>query len=214
LTQKLATWKRDEIMMKTQLLGVSALALLAASPALAQEKPAAAPTPDGADIVVTATRFETLASKTPIALTAVSGEGLRTAGITNPTALGDQVPSVMINRNNGLQITIRGVTSADGTERAIPAPPSWPMASTSPASRRRKSASSTSAAWKCCAAPGHPLWPQHHGGRGQCHHQPPGSDQILRLGRCRLWQLQQHPDHRHPQHADQRESGPAFRRQL
>lgn len=69
-------------MMKTQLLGVSALALLAASPAMAQDKastgaaskPAAAvPTPDGADIVVTATRFETLASKTPIALTAVSG---------------------------------------------------------------------------------------------------------------------------------------------
>ena len=114
-------------MMKTQLLGASALALLAASPAMAQsaapakaqDKPAVS-SPDGADIVVTATRFETLASKTPIALTAVSGEGLRTAGITNPTALGDQVPSVMINRNNGLQITIRGVTSADGTEKGDP----------------------------------------------------------------------------------------------
>jgi iron complex outermembrane receptor protein len=111
-------------MTKTQLLGASLLAMLVASPAMAQDKQAPARTPDrptdNADIIVTATRFETLASKTPIALTAVSGDALRTAGITNPTALGDQVPSVMINRNNGLQITIRGVTSADGTEKGDP----------------------------------------------------------------------------------------------
>ncbi|WDF72906.1 TonB-dependent receptor [Novosphingobium sp. KACC 22771] len=100
----------------THILGASVLALAIAGPAMAQETKV---TPDG-DIVVTATRFETLASKTPIALTAVSGDALRTAGITNPTNLGDQVPSVMINRNNGLQITIRGVTSADGTEKGDP----------------------------------------------------------------------------------------------
>lgn len=111
---------------KAGFLGTSMLAVLMASPAMAQDKAEAKveaeakAAPSNGDIIVTATRFETLASKTPIALTAVSGEGLRTAGITNPTALGDQVPSVMINRNNGLQITIRGVTSADGTEKGDP----------------------------------------------------------------------------------------------
>jgi iron complex outermembrane receptor protein len=103
--------------MKTmKLLGASLVAMLAATPALAQK----ATEPSNGDIIVTATRFETLASKTPVALTAVSGEALRSAGITNPTNLGDSVPSVMINRNNGLQITIRGVTSADGTEKGDP----------------------------------------------------------------------------------------------
>jgi iron complex outermembrane recepter protein len=96
--------------------GVSTVALMLASSAMAQDTKENS----SGDIVVTATRFETLASKTPIALTAISGEGLRSAGITNPTALGDQIPSVMINRNNGLQITIRGVTSADGTEKGDP----------------------------------------------------------------------------------------------
>lgn len=100
----------------SRILGASVLAMAVASPAMAQETRVS---PDG-DIIVTATRFETLASKTPIALTAVSGDALRTAGITNPTNLGDQVPSVMINRNNGLQITIRGVTSSDGTEKGDP----------------------------------------------------------------------------------------------
>jgi iron complex outermembrane receptor protein len=104
------------MLKKSVLGGASLLAVLAAAPALAQESRVDA----NGDIIVTATRFETLASKTPIALTAVSGDALRTAGITNPTNLGDQVPSVMINRNNGLQITIRGVTSADGTEKGDP----------------------------------------------------------------------------------------------
>jgi iron complex outermembrane receptor protein len=103
-------------MRNLKYLGVSMLALLAATPAMAQE----AKEDTNGDIIVTATRNETMASKTPIALTAISGDALRTAGITNPTALGDQVPSVMINRNNGLQITIRGVTSSDGTEKGDP----------------------------------------------------------------------------------------------
>ncbi|MBB4642538.1 TonB-dependent receptor [Rhizorhapis suberifaciens] len=73
------------------------------------------------EIIVTATRNETLASKTPVALTAVSGEALRSAGVTNPTALAEQVPNLSIDRNNnGLQITIRGVTSGDNTEKGDP----------------------------------------------------------------------------------------------
>ncbi|MBO9695149.1 MAG: TonB-dependent receptor [Sphingopyxis sp.] len=92
-------------------------AALVASPALAQEQPDA---PQDGDIVVTATRTESLASKTPIALTAIGSEGLRDAGVTNPTALADVVPNLSIDRANGLQITIRGVTSTDGTEKGDP----------------------------------------------------------------------------------------------
>lgn len=73
------------------------------------------------DIIVTANRTESLASRTPVSLTAISGEGLRTAGITNPTALADQVPGISVDRNNGgLQVTIRGITSSDQTEKGDP----------------------------------------------------------------------------------------------
>jgi iron complex outermembrane receptor protein len=109
---------------------ISAVAL-AASAAHAQTAPAApAPAQEPAkagsddvtmpDIIVTATRDKTLLSKTPIALTAITGDGLRSKGVTNPTALGDQVPGLSIDRTNGLQITIRGVTSTDGTEKGNP----------------------------------------------------------------------------------------------
>ena len=72
------------------------------------------------DIIVTATRSETLLSKTPVALTAITGDALLSAGITNPTTLGEQVPNLSIDRGNGLQITIRGITSSDGTEKGDP----------------------------------------------------------------------------------------------
>ena len=72
------------------------------------------------EVVVTAERTETLASKTPITLTAISGTDLRTAGITNPTNLTDSVPNLWITRAGGLQITIRGVTSTDQTEKGDP----------------------------------------------------------------------------------------------
>jgi len=99
-------------------IGAVAARLLFAVPALAQDAAPAA-VPEG-EIVVTATRNETRASKTPVALTAVSGNALLAAGITNPTALGEQVPNLSIDRSNGLQITIRGVSSSDGTEKGDP----------------------------------------------------------------------------------------------
>lgn len=81
---------------------------------------AAATAADTGDIIVTAQRTESLASRTPIALSAISGDALRTAGVTNPTQLGEQVPNLAITRGNGLQITIRGVTSTDGSEKGDP----------------------------------------------------------------------------------------------
>jgi iron complex outermembrane receptor protein len=119
-------------------VGVGAIAVaLWASPAIAQESSARTADPaaeaGGAqggtgtrggisdqDIIVTAIRESTLLSKTPVAMTAITGEGLRDAGITNPTQLTDTVPNVQITRGNGLQITVRGVTSTDGTEKGDP----------------------------------------------------------------------------------------------
>jgi iron complex outermembrane receptor protein len=72
------------------------------------------------DIVVTANRVESLASKTAISLTATSAQQLQTQQITDPTRLADLVPNLNIDRANGLQITIRGVTSTDGTDKGDP----------------------------------------------------------------------------------------------
>ena len=72
------------------------------------------------EVTVTANRTESLASKTPISLTAVTGKTLLSSGITNPSQLADSIPDVSIDRANGLQITIRGVTSTDGTEKGDP----------------------------------------------------------------------------------------------
>jgi iron complex outermembrane receptor protein len=105
-------------MKKFALAGVaSAIAIISCTAAQAQQsQPAVA---DG-DIIVTATRQNTLLSKTPVAITAISGDGLRDKGIANPANLGEQVPNLSIDRTNGLQITIRGVTSTDGTEKGNP----------------------------------------------------------------------------------------------
>ncbi|MCY1672071.1 TonB-dependent receptor [Novosphingobium sp. SL115] len=72
------------------------------------------------EIIVTANRTESLLSKTPIAMTAVGGAELTKGGITNPTQLDAVVPNIAITRDNGLQITIRGVSSADNTEKGDP----------------------------------------------------------------------------------------------
>ena len=69
--------------------------VLVSAPALAQE--AADKPVDNGDIIVTANRTESLASKTPVALTAVSGTALVSQGITNPTALAETVPNLSID---------------------------------------------------------------------------------------------------------------------
>lgn len=106
---------------KTTLFWSAALCALSiqAAPARAQDAGNGADV-DADEIVVTATRNETLASRTPVALTAVTGEALIAQGVTNPVNLSDTVPNLSIDRNNGLQITIRGVTSSDNTEKGDP----------------------------------------------------------------------------------------------
>ncbi|HWU01706.1 MAG TPA: TonB-dependent receptor [Novosphingobium sp.] len=96
-----------------------AIALTAATSAYAQQ--ATPPQPASDDIVVTATRQSTLLSKTPIAMTAVTGEGLRSAGVTDARSLAQLTPNLAITENgDGLRIAIRGVTSTDGTEKGDP----------------------------------------------------------------------------------------------
>lgn len=74
------------------------------------------------EIVVTANRTETALSRTPVAVTALSGDDLLSSGITNPTQIQDRAPGISIDRasSSGLQITIRGVSSADNTEKGDP----------------------------------------------------------------------------------------------
>ncbi len=106
--------------MKRTILACSAsFFAFVATPALAQQAADEEAPADG-DIVVTATRGETLLSQTPLAITAVTGDDLRSRGIVGPTALGEAVPNLSIDRTNGLQITIRGVSSTDGTEKGNP----------------------------------------------------------------------------------------------
>jgi len=75
------------------------------------------------EIRVTANRVESLASKTPIAVSAVTGNSVTQEGLTDPTSLENMVPDLSIvcaDGLQGLQITIRGVTSSDGTEKGDP----------------------------------------------------------------------------------------------
>jgi iron complex outermembrane recepter protein len=92
---------------------------ISSAPAFAQA--AADEAVDSGDIIVTATRENTLLSKTPIAITAITGEGLRDAGITDARSLNEFVPNLAISENgDSARISIRGVTSTDLTEKGDP----------------------------------------------------------------------------------------------
>ena len=107
---------KNHLFSRASMLAIG-LAVVVTTPALAQTPAAEV---DAGDIIVTATREKTLLSKTPIAITAITGEDLRAKGIVGPTGLAESVPNLSIDRTNGLQITIRGVSSTDGTEKGDP----------------------------------------------------------------------------------------------
>lgn len=100
--------------------------LIAGLPVLAQTAPAAAPAAkvkdDGSqEVVVTAQKIAQPASKTPLALTVVTGDGLKDAGITDVRGLTELVPNVQISQESGRNlINIRGVMAVDTTERGDP----------------------------------------------------------------------------------------------
>jgi len=105
------------------LIPTSALALLAASPALAQEGPATPAEADEAqgglaDIVVTATRRATNLQDTPLAVTAVTADALVQQGLTNAADLSRIIPNASFKRvqgafGNGMSAFIRGIGQSD-----------------------------------------------------------------------------------------------------
>jgi outer membrane receptor protein involved in Fe transport len=102
-------------------LGVSAVALLAANGALAQQQPAPAPATTVGEVVVTAQRREEALQDVPIAVSAFTGETLKSQGIDTGEDLLLAIPNVNFSRANfgGFNFQIRGIgtklvaTSAD-----------------------------------------------------------------------------------------------------
>jgi iron complex outermembrane recepter protein len=101
------------------MLSVSSQALGQPSP---NPPPASLPNSNAVEeIIVTANRTQSRASKTPIALSVITGKELKDAGVTSPTDLAAQVPNLQINRaQGGLQISIRGVSSYDFAAKGDP----------------------------------------------------------------------------------------------
>ncbi|HEX8601656.1 MAG TPA: TonB-dependent receptor, partial [Pseudoduganella sp.] len=73
------------------------------------------------EVVVTAQRTASLESKTPVAMSVVSGDALQAAGFARPAELAKRLPNVHLDgAADGLKITIRGVSNADATDKGDP----------------------------------------------------------------------------------------------
>ncbi|SFD71318.1 TonB-dependent receptor [Massilia yuzhufengensis] len=73
------------------------------------------------EIVVTAQRTSALASRTPVAMSVLTGEQLRELGADNPAAIGPILPNVHIDQAfSGLRVTIRGISNNDTTDKGDP----------------------------------------------------------------------------------------------
>lgn len=96
---------------KTFLLATSAM--LVGVPAFAQagDDQAAQAGQDGIqEIVVTAQKREESVQKTPLAITAVSGDAMRVAGISNINTLAASVPNLQMSQSYGAaNVTLRGI---------------------------------------------------------------------------------------------------------
>jgi iron complex outermembrane receptor protein len=108
--------------MKNPTLSVLAQSLLAIG-YLSMATTAMAQTEEAKPEVATKSKgiTEQPASKTPIALSVMSGEDLKDAGVTDARAMAEMLPNVEISKESGmLQVAIRGVTSLDMTEKGDP----------------------------------------------------------------------------------------------
>lgn len=73
------------------------------------------------EIVVTAMKTAKPVSKTPIAMSVIGGDKLKTRGITDISQIGDVAPGVIMARSGfGVNINIRGVTTTDQTSKGEP----------------------------------------------------------------------------------------------
>jgi iron complex outermembrane receptor protein len=97
--------------------------LLAAMVAATCSSAAHAQAADGQlqEVVVTAQRTTSLESKTPVAMSVLSGDALREAGFDSPAELAKRLPNVHLDgAADGLRITIRGVSNSDATDKGDP----------------------------------------------------------------------------------------------
>lgn len=72
------------------------------------------------EVVVTARKREENIQETPLAVTALSGDDLKEAGIENVADLSKSVPSLQINKGQSNQIYIRGIGERTGFVRVDP----------------------------------------------------------------------------------------------
>ena len=73
------------------------------------------------EVIVTAQKTAQPASKTPVALSVVSADDLKDAGIVDARGLAEVTPNLQMSQESGkLQIAIRGVVSLDMTEKGDP----------------------------------------------------------------------------------------------
>ncbi len=106
-------------MRTLQLFSASALALIAATPAIAQDAPAAAAQEEeasGNEVVITATRRNETVQDVPIAVTAVPAALLENAGVEDIRGLEQLAPSLQSSTGQssatGTTLYIRGITTA------------------------------------------------------------------------------------------------------
>lgn len=73
------------------------------------------------EVVVTANRYASKISKTPIAVSALSAEEVRKSGYESASSLTQIIPNLQMDANGtATRISIRGVTSTDTTEKGDP----------------------------------------------------------------------------------------------
>lgn len=90
--------------------------IAAAQTAPAQDSGGAVP-----EVIVTAQRTEALASRTPLAVSVLSGEQLRDLGADSAGSLGPRLPNVYMDQAfSGLRLTIRGISNSDTTDKGDP----------------------------------------------------------------------------------------------
>ena len=100
---------------------VAATSSIVCSLAQAQQIPPSNATVDIPEVVVTAQRTASLASRTPVAMSVVSGEQLRDIGADSAATLGPRLPNVHFDQAfSGLRVTIRGISNNDTTDKGDP----------------------------------------------------------------------------------------------
>ena len=94
-----------------------ALGLLPATAALAQTR-AAGGAATVSELIVTATKSETALMKTPLAVSAYTGDTLKAQGVVSVSDLQNITPALVVGRTAfGVNIAIRGVTTTDNTSK-------------------------------------------------------------------------------------------------